>query len=216
MKNLKIALGMVSVLAILILVSCGKGTSPTPPPDPPPSQPKVSISATAPAKGWYGDNLTGTVTAQNAVSVTASQPATILGNSYTVPSVTGPTNVQLIATGADRTKAETTVIVEVYSQKLSLLCKKGVWHGTTITINGGIPSSWSTYHYTFTPDYKVVANGSYNGGIDSSPADFIFDETTNKLTFGGTEWTVSSLTEAELVLTRLNGDNLPVVVRYRH
>jgi hypothetical protein len=210
------------VFVILILfVSCGKnsggaGGGGHVEPNPPVVETKPTISAVAPAKAWYGESAIGSVTATNATSVTAS-PGVVNGNTYTVNSVTGPMNVRLTAYDAKGQTAETTVTADCWSQKLSLLCKNGVWHGTTITIGGGIPTPWTTYHFTFRVDGKYVNNGSFNpGGFDTPPSDYVFNEVTSKLTFGGQEWTVQTLSETDLVLTRINEDNKLVVTSYRH
>ncbi len=202
---------MVSVFAILI-VSCGRSSSPTPPPEPPPPPAtKLQISATAPTKVWFGDPASGSVTTNLPATITAN-PGIVTGGSYTVSSVTGQTPVKLSASGSGQT-AETTVVADCWSQKFSLLSKNGKWNGTTINIGNGIPSAW-LYGVTFRTDLKSVVTPV--GGVDGVPSPFNFDEGNMLLTFSAKTWNVVTLTETDLVLSRINADNELVVTSYRH
>ncbi len=215
MKNVLNALRMSVLFAILILVSCGKSSAPIPQPDPPPNNPpqtvKPTISATS-AKGWYGESVTGSFYAMNSTSVTAD-PGSVNGSTYTVPNVTSPTNVKLVARDASGQTADTTVVADCWSQKFSLLSKNGKWNGTTINIGNGIPSAW-LYGVTFRTDLKSVVTPV--GGVDGVPSPFNFDEGNMLLTFSAKTWNVVTLTETDLVLSRINADNELVVTSYRH
>ncbi len=214
MKNVLNALRMSVLFAILILVSCGKSSAPIPQPDPPPNNPpqtvKPTISATS-AKGWYGESATGSVSATNATSITAD-PGSVNGSTYTVPNVTSRTIVKLVARDSIGQTAETTVVADCWSPKHSLLFKNGKWNGTTYTING-IPTPL-LYSVTFRTDFTSVVTPT--GGADGVPSPFSFNESSMLLTYSAMTWTVVTLTENDLVLSRTNADGALVVANYRH
>lgn len=186
MKNVLNALRMSVVFVILIFVSCGKnsggaGGGGHVEPNPPVTETKPTISAVAPAKAWYGESAVGSVTATNATSVTAS-PGVVSGNIYTVNSVTGPTNVTLVAFDAKGNRADTTVVADVYTQKQTWLNSgSGQWSIKEAYVNGN--SVVYCRKFIFNINGTVVVNPC--SGPNSPPGPYSLLNSETQINVGG-------------------------------
>jgi hypothetical protein len=181
MKNLKIALGMVSVFAILIFTGCNPTSSPTPPPPPnpvpTPTPAKITTSVIAPITGSITLDGSGIGTKVIVDLKTTGNPAPAIsvdgfpfsGNQY-ISDVFTSKEIAFTASntaGADTKKVSIQVSIDPVFAKITGNNINGkTWvliDQTKQPVSGGpvvsfMTSCYADDKYTFRPDLKGIVD----------------------------------------------------------
>jgi hypothetical protein len=182
MKNLKIALGMVSVFAILIFTACNPSSSPTPTPPPnpvpTPTPAKITTSVIAPSTGsiildgsGVGTKaIVGVTSTGNPAPVVAVDGIPFSGNQYTSPDIFESRDIVFTASntaGADTKKVSIQVTIDPVFAKIAGNSISGkTWlliDQTKQPVSGGTVVSFMTScyaddKYTFRPNLKSIVD----------------------------------------------------------